>query len=232
MDFLGPDATWTDQHDGASGTVMRVTTPTAVHWVKHGPTAQAEHDRLRWLAQHLPTPPIVAFADGVLVLADVGAPSLLRAAPADIGAVFGRTLRALHGIPVADCPFDGRLPSVLARAEANLDQVDPADFDDDHAGWSPQAVLDRLHALRPSTEDLVVAHGDYTTTNVLLADVPVVIDVPWLGVADRYRDLAIAHRELVGDFGPAAWTEFLAAYGLPEVDEERLYYYRLLDELL
>lgn len=50
-------------------------------------------------------------------------------------------------------------------------------------------------ATRPRVEDLVVAHGDYTPSNVLLpaSGEPVIIDVP---------------------------------------AEERLYYYRLLDELL
>lgn len=232
--LIGPDASWTDQHDGASGSVLRVSARGGVYWAKHGPTARAEHDRLRWLAPHLPTPAITAFDGEVLVLADVGAPSLLRAAPADIGAVFGRALRALHRLPVADCPFDARLPTVLARAEANVREgrVDPADFDADHTGLTARAVLDRLRALAPSTEDVVVAHGDYTTANVLLADEPVVIDVPWLGVACRYRDLAIAHRDLTHGFGPAAWSDFRAAYGLDRVDDDRLYYYRLLDELL
>lgn len=59
------------------------------------------------------------------------------------------------------------------------------------------------------------------------------IDVPALGVADRYRDLAIAHRDVFADHGQAAWEGFLSAYGLVDhVEEKRLYYYRLLDELL
>ncbi|GAA2446841.1 hypothetical protein GCM10010191_74960 [Actinomadura vinacea] len=56
------------------------------------------------------------------------------------------------------------------------------------------------------------------------------VHVPALGAADRYRDLAIAHRDLSEDHGPEAWEAFLAAYGLiDQVAEER--YYRLLDEL-
>ncbi|MFC7613297.1 phosphotransferase [Actinokineospora soli] len=202
------------------------------YWVKHGPTARAEHDRLRWLSTRLRAPAVVAFDDPVLVLADVGAPSLLSAAPADIGAVFGRTLRALHDLP--GCPFDGGLDTVLARAEANVRDglVDADDFDDDHIGLTPGDVLARLRATRPRETELVTAHGDYTPSNVLDPTDPVLIDVPALGVADRYRDLAIAHRDLTGDFGPAAWDDFLAAYGLAEVDHSRLDYYRLLDELL
>jgi aminoglycoside phosphotransferase len=230
-ELLGPDATWSAEHEGASGTALRVSAGGATYWAKGGPSADAEHERLRWLAGRLPVPEVVAHRDGLLLLADVGAPSLATA-PADVGAVHGGALRALHALPVADCPFDGGLDAVLARAEAGVRAglVDPGDFDDDHAGMSPEDVLDRLRALRPSEEDAVVTHGDYTTTNVLVpaGGAPVLIDVPALGVADRHRDLAIARRELDDD----GWAAFLAAYGPTEVDTHRLYYYRLLDELL
>ena len=229
--LLGPDAEGSADHEGASGAALRVRAGGRTYWAKHGPTVPGEHDRLRWLSTRVRVPDIVAFDPPVLVLADVDAPSLFSASPADLGAVFGRTLRALHRLPVATCPFDGRLDTVLARAEANVRAglVDQDDFDDDHRDLSPDDVLKRLRNTRPTGEDLVVAHGDYTTTNVLDPAQPVVIDVPALGVADRYRDLAIAHRELPDD----AWQNFLSAYGLVDtVDAEKLYYYRLLDEVL
>ncbi|SEG16754.1 kanamycin kinase/aminoglycoside 3'-phosphotransferase-2 [Nonomuraea solani] len=230
--LIAPGATWSTDHEGASGTAQRVTSGSTVFYVKQGPLARAEHLRLRWLRGRVPVPEVVAYEDPVLVLADVAAPSL-EAAPAGMGAVLGRTLRKLHALPVAECPFDGRLPAVLERAAANVRDglVDPDDFDDDHLGLSPETICDRLVATGPREEDLVVAHGDYTPSNVLVpaSGEPVVIDVPALGVADRYRDLAIVRREL----SEAAWEEFLAAYGLVDrIDEERLSYYRLLDELL
>ncbi|MBG0832113.1 aminoglycoside 3'-phosphotransferase [Planomonospora sp. ID67723] len=219
--------------------------------------------RLRWLHGRVPVPEVVAFEDPVLVLADVGAPSLEAAAPADVGApsleaaapadvgapsleaaapadvgaVLGRTLRMLHELPITECPFDGRLPAVLEHAGANIRDglVDPDDFDSDHFGLTPEVVYERLLATRPRVEDLVVAHGDYTSSNVLVpaSGEPIIIDVPALGVADRYRDLAIAHRDLSEDHGPAAWEGFLSAYALVDrIDEERMHYYRLLDELL
>ncbi|GAA1576822.1 aminoglycoside O-phosphotransferase APH(3')-IIb [Actinomadura kijaniata] len=235
-ELLGPGAVWSSDHEGASGTVRRVTAGGGTFYVKQGPPAAAEHPRLRWLGKYLPVPEVVAFTGGALVLADVGAPSLEGAAPADIGAVMGRALRALHTLPVPDCPFDGRLATVLERAAANVRDgaVDPDDFDDDHRDLTPGQVLDRLFTTRPPTEDLVVAHGDYTPSNVLLpaSGDPVLIDVSALGVADRYRDLAIARRDLVEDHGEAAWEAFWESYGLvPEPDADRLDYYRLLDEL-
>jgi aminoglycoside phosphotransferase len=37
-----------------------------------------------------------------------------------MGAVLDRTLRILHESPVTDCPFDGRLPTVLEHAGTNV----------------------------------------------------------------------------------------------------------------
>ena len=233
--MFGPDAEWSDDHEGVSGTALRVTSGSETFYVKRGPLAFAEYERLQWLKGRVPVPRVVAFEDPLLVLGDVKAPSVDGAAPVTAGSVMGRVLRDLHGLPVAACPFDERLAKVLERAAGNVREglVDADDFDADHRGLTPEAVLERLLAARPA-EDLVVAHGDCTPTNVLLPATgePVVIDVPALGVADRYRDLAIVHRDLSEDHGPAAWDAFLASYGLiTEVDEDRLYYYRLLDEL-
>ncbi|MEV4117146.1 APH(3') family aminoglycoside O-phosphotransferase [Nonomuraea sp. NPDC049695] len=233
--LLGEDAVWSDGHEGMSGHVMRVTSASGVFYVKQGPVAAAEHERLRWLKRWARVPDVVAFDGDTLVLADVAAPSLESAAPPNIGTIMGQVLSDLHAITIGECPFDERLDVRLARAAERVRAglVDPDDFDDDHRGLSPRQVHDRLIAERPAVEDLVVAHGDYTPGNVLLPQDgdPVVIDVGGLGVADRYLDLAIAVRDLGDDFGPAAVDDFFAAYGLDTLDEQRLHYFRLLDEM-
>lgn len=235
--LIGPDASWSSDHEGASGTSLRVTSGSRTYYVKHGPLAAAEHQRLRWLADRIRVPDVVAFVDPFLVLADVGAPSLDTVERDDLGLVLGQTLRTLHELPVAHCPFDGRLPAVLERARASVQAglIDPEDFDPDHSSLTPQAIYDELLATRPHTEDLVVAHGDYTPSNVLMPDkgTPVIIDVPALGVSDRYRDLALVYRDVHMERDDTLWEQFLTAYGLiDQLDEQRLTYYRLLDELL
>ncbi|WP_245562642.1 phosphotransferase [Nocardia araoensis] len=233
--LFGEAPNWSDAHEGMSGGVVRVD---GVYWLKRGPKAVAEYQRLIWLRDHgISVPEVAAFEDDVLVLADAGAPSLSAhpgsggAHAASIGTALGALLRRLHSIPVAECPFDERLDVVLARARRNVVEglVDADDFDDDNAGSAPADILARLLAQRPDDEDLVVAHGDFTPPNVLANGV--VLDVGGLGVADRYRDLALAVRDLRADFGEAEVTAFFAAYGLAEPDESRLTYYRLLDEL-
>jgi kanamycin kinase/aminoglycoside 3'-phosphotransferase-2 len=43
----GPDAAWTTDHEGASGSALRVRAGGRTCWAEHGPTAGAEHAHLR-----------------------------------------------------------------------------------------------------------------------------------------------------------------------------------------
>ncbi|TCJ99044.1 phosphotransferase [Nocardia alba] len=227
-ELLGPVPQWSDEHEGCDGNLVR----SGGYWIKRGPRAVAEHARLTWLRDNgIAVPDVVAFAEDVLVLADAGESLAGRADAAEVGAQMGRALRALHELPLSNCPFDGGLDNVLALAHRHVVEgfVDVTDFDDDHRDLSPAAILERLRERRPATEDLVVTHGDFTLGNVLTGGL--LIDVAALGPGDRYHDLALAERDLAGDFGGAAVTAFYAAYGLTEPDRAKLDYYRLLDEL-
>lgn len=220
---VGADTLWSRDHEGLSGDVWRV----GSSYVKRA--GVDERDRLRWLGERFEVPEIRAFADGWLVLADAGAPSLAAADPVLAGTVMGEVLRALHALPVASCPFDARVAVVLEQARHNVEAglVDPDDFDDDHRGATPGELLELLVSTAPEDEDLVVAHGDFCPPNVLLRPdgSTVLIDVSRLGVSDRHRDIALAHREL----GEEAAAAFDRAYGLVP-HPERLTWYRLLDE--
>ncbi|WP_316575503.1 phosphotransferase [Nocardia canadensis] len=229
-ELLGPVPAWSDEHAGRGGNLVR----SGGYWIKRGPRAVAEHDRLNWLRDNgIAVPTVAAFAEDILVLADAEARSLtdLAGDPAEVGTVMGQALRALHALPVTGCPFDGRLEVTLAQARRHVVEefVDTADFDADHRDLTPAAIHEHLVAQRPSEEDLVVAHGDFTPGNVLAGGV--LIDVGGLGVADRYRDLALAERDLAEDFGIDAVAAFFTAYGLTGPDRAKLEYYRLLDEL-
>jgi aminoglycoside phosphotransferase len=220
---VGPDAVWSADHEGLSGDVWRV----GSSYVKRA--GVDERDRLLWLGEHFEVPEIRAFAEDWLVLADVGAPSLASADPVLAGTVMGTVLRSLHSLPVASCPYDATVPVMLEKARHNVeaDLVDVDDFDEDNLGATPEELLHRLVATAPSAEDLVVAHGDFCPPNVLLRPdgSTVLIDVARLGVSDRHRDIALAHREL----GEEAVAAFDRAYGLTP-RPEMLAWYRLLDE--
>jgi kanamycin kinase len=155
--------------------------------------------------------------------------------PAVIDAIADLT-RALHRLPVADCPFDRRL--AVAIPEALAADVNLADMDAERVGWSRDELVTALLAARPADEDPVVCHGDLCLPNVLLdpatAQVTGMIDTGRLGIADRWSDLAIATRSMTNtglnpQYGAWAADRFLARYGIVP-DQPKIDFYRLLDE--
>ncbi|CAH0274260.1 Aminoglycoside 3'-phosphotransferase [Stenotrophomonas lactitubi] len=198
--------------------------------------------RLRWLrAQGQPVPKVLDTAEeggrrwllmGALPGHDLASSSTLE--PTQVVVLLADALRDLHALPVAACPFDHRLalrlPAVAARVAAG--QIDADDFDDERLGMSAEQVYAELLATRPADEDLVVAHGDACLPNLIAVDgrFSGFIDCGRLGVADRCQDLALAARSLVHNYGDTRWVApLLARYGT-RADEDRLAYYRLLDE--
>jgi aminoglycoside phosphotransferase len=215
-----------------------------------GDALLAEAERFGWLARHG-----VATAEVVeverrgewtwLVTTAVAGRSAAEAwpesaRPAVVDAV-ADAARQLHTIPTDDCPFDRRLAVSVAAAEtaAARGMVDLDALDERRAGWTAARLLDELRATRPTSEDLVVCHGDLCLPNVLLAPdtfrVTGLVDVGRLGIADRYVDLALATRSpgdnnLNPQYGPGYADRFLRRYSDVPPDAERLAFYRLLDE--
>ncbi|MFJ8228475.1 APH(3') family aminoglycoside O-phosphotransferase [Streptomyces sp. NPDC094448] len=207
----------------------------------------SEAERLVWLGgQGFPVPEVIDVgADGdtmwLVTTAVEGRPAADWPDPAERPAVLGAVAdftRALHALPVEECPFDRGLGISLrwARTAARTGRIDLDDLDEDHSGWSEQRLLDELEAAEPPPEDeQVVCHGDLCLDNVLINPTTLavsgVLDVGRLGRADRWVDLAIALRDIDeerpggGDAGA-----FVRRYGLTGVDERRFRYYRLLDE--
>lgn len=110
--------------------------------------------------------------------------------------------------------------------------MDETDFDPERIGRTATQVLDSLYQERPQTEDIVVTHGDACLPNAIFNndDFSGFVDCGRCGCADRYQDLALAHRSIERNFGSSLAEDFLRAYGLGNVDKKRLSYYRLLDE--
>lgn len=220
-------------------------------FLKHGKGVAAaeladELARLRWLAPYLPVPVVVQFArvaapdqawllmtalPGTTASAVLEANPALRSTVVDAMAAF---LRRLHALPVSGCPFDAgpavRLDQARQRIDAGL--VDTDDFDAERKGWTAEQVWAALQDCQPVAPDLVVTHGDFSLENILLQDGAVVgcLDVGRSGVADRYQDLAIVWRAL-GELDAALQQRFAEQYGLLDIDQGKLQFHLLLDEL-
>ncbi|BCJ37569.1 putative streptomycin phosphotransferase [Actinocatenispora thailandica] len=200
-----------------------------------------EGERLRWLReQGFPAAEVLDCRPGLLVTAALPGRSAAEHWPAaarpSIVAGLADLTRALHGLPIAACPFDRRL--AVAVPEALAAGVEPTALGEERTGWSRDRLAAELLATRPDDEDPVVCHGDLCLPNVLFDPDSYrptgVIDVGRLGVADRWCDLALATRSLTAanlnpQYGPWAAAAFLDRYGIP-VDPDRIAFYRLLDE--
>lgn len=181
----------------------------------------AEAERIVWLRKAgLPGPELVDV--GVsdewqwLVMTEVPGRSGAEPWPADrrsavIDAI-ADMLRMLHASPVAECPFRADLADLASRP--GVEELKPS--------W-------------PTTEDLVVSHGDYCLPNMLLdpdtLEPTGFIDLGDLGVADRYRDLAacgmsIGSDELNPQYDDAQVARFFARYGADPTDPRRDFYLR------
>lgn len=77
------------------------------------------------------------------------------------------------------------------------------DMDEERLGRAAASVLEDALALRPVSEDLVVANGDACMPNLMAerGQFTGFIDCGRLGVADRHQDLALAAWSLEFNFG-------------------------------
>jgi kanamycin kinase len=221
----------------------------AVGYLKAGrvglhPGLGAERRRCLWLAaQGVSVPEVIDHgSDGRIEwLATRALPGRPASSPEHLGdpertvRLLADGLRELHGIDATGCPFDHRVERAMAHASRRVTagQVAPHDLHDEHRHLSPESALARLRELVPEGEqDLVVCHGDYCAPNVLLdgAEVAGYVDLGEVGVAERWRDLAVATWSITWNLGPGYEGLFLDRYGV-DLDPRRRDFYRLLYDL-
>lgn len=201
-----------------------------------------EIDVMRWLGERARTPSILWAGPceggyGLVSQAASGAPVSHVAKDQARAALIAtiETLAALHALPSEGCPFDRTLAArfPLAQAQAEAGFIDEDDFDAERAGWTAPQALAHARATAPTSEDLVLTHGDASLPNFIWSPgQPVtLLDLGRFGLADRYQDLAIFLRSAKRNHphidAPALLREH---YPLGEIDETACEFYRLLDE--
>lgn len=201
-----------------------------------------EIEVMRWLGDRARTPAILWAGPceagyGLVTEAAMGTPVSHvpedQAEAALIATI--ESLAALHALPSAGCPFDRSLAAKFALAEANVEAglVDEDDFDDERAGWTAPQALARARATAPTSENLVLTHGDASLPNFIWAPgQPVtLLDLGRFGLADRYQDLAIFLRSAEFNHPDIDARALLREhYPLAQVDEAACDFYRLMDE--
>lgn len=209
-----------------------------------------EKEVLEWIGEKLPVPKVLGFQlDGdnqFILLSEISGivtSEYISANCHDITLIYNfvekaaRAIRAVHDLPVADCLLKQNIDVKMAAANKNiqLGLVDETDFDKQNLGRTARNIYDELVEKRPQTEDLVFTHGDLCLPNIMIfnSEISGFIDFDRGGISDRYQDIALFLRSFALNTKTSAEIGdiFCRAYGIDALDEEKIYYYRLLDEL-
>jgi aminoglycoside phosphotransferase len=205
------------------------------------PSLADEAARAGWARSHIPVPEILGVGSehGTAWMVSIARPGVDATHPEQLRdperltrALAAGLRRFHHGAPIDSCPFDFRLEAALAQARRRLGSglsEEELDFHPEFHHLSPEEAMSVLESSRPTTEDLVVCHGDYCLPNVLIEDGEVTgyLDLGELGVACRWWDLATATWSLTWNLGKGFEELFLEEYGV-NLDRERMTYYRLM----
>ncbi|QBD78879.1 aminoglycoside 3'-phosphotransferase [Ktedonosporobacter rubrisoli] len=244
--LLESGASWQPITIGCSGaSVFRI----GDRYLKIAPHGAAdslceEEERLQWLYGRLPVPEVYYYGrdaerEYLLMSEVVGTMACEEVFKTDMErlvVLMAQGLHMVHAVEIADCPFDQRLSIRLEEARRRMlaGQVDEEDFDEERRGLGVRQLYAQLLQARPASEDLVFTHGDFCLPNILIdreeMRVNGFIDLGRCGIADRYQDIALACRSLAFNLGPEWIPQFLDAYGLSSVEQDKVHFYQLLDE--
>lgn len=202
---------------------------------------RCEADRLAWLCGRVRVPRVIRFVaenDHEFLLTDalggVNGIGLGQINPEAVVTGVARELKEWHSRSIAGCLFDQGVQRQIERAKNRVQAglVDETDFDEERRSRSARDLFEELEMRRPETEEFVLTHGDACLPNVIFNEIACAgfVDCGNAGLADAYQDIALAIRSIEHNLG-AAWVgPFYKRYGLIEIDEEKLAFYRLLDE--
>lgn len=212
------------------------------------PSAKDECERLRWLRGRVPTPPLIAYREddthqylmtealcGTLVYDDT-----LDWSPERIMQTLARAARQFHDAPAADCPFIWDAGAQIEQAQQNVQRgrINAERMTPELSKYTPADILQEALSLhQPATaDDLTLIHGDMYPINILIerdsGAVSGFIDVGRAGVGDRYADLALIVNTIRWHLDERYVPLFFEAYGLANVDQDKLRCYQLLNVLL
>ncbi|MBV9712528.1 MAG: aminoglycoside 3'-phosphotransferase [Ktedonobacteraceae bacterium] len=210
-----------------------------------GNDLHTEKMRLEWLKGRLPVPQIYYYGKNAsfeyLYLSEIqGTMACDRRFQEDMPsliALLAEALHMVHAVEAQSCPFTRPLQPRLEEIQQSISRghIDNAKFVTDHQGLSPQARYEQLERLLPASNTLSFTHGDFCLPNIIIdrqkRRINGLIDWGYGGIADHHEDLASACWSLGYNFASSWIPSLLAAYGLESIDQKRLTFYQLLDDL-
>lgn len=200
-----------------------------------------ERQRLAWLSERVAVPQIITYqktsTHEYLLMTRLQGSDLAQAEalerPQQVVELLAQALQQLHAVSIADCPYNMSIPVRLreARERVAADMIPQSELTDPTRNATE--VLRELLQTRPQQEDFVLTHGDACLPNFIVAEGELkgMIDLGRAGIADRHADLALTYRSLVRNIDTLHAEKFLELYGRQYVNEDKMQYFALLDEL-
>ncbi len=213
---------------------------------KIGFESRREHETLEYFSSVIPVPKVRHYVEecgySYLLMERVNGTmafdkSLLEE-PLNLIELLANTLRKLWDIDIKNAPKYS-LVLKLEHAEYNVNQnlVDENDFDLEtiESFSSSKEILSYLKANTPQ-EELVMTHGDFCLPNIFFGnnELTGLIDLGRSGVADKWQDIALCIRSTkynLGDKYKAEYLDYFLSCLDVDLDEKKMKYYLLLDEL-
>lgn len=134
----------------------------------------------------------------------------------------GEFLKIIHTLPVKACPYKHRTAEMLLESQINIKRAyaDRAIIPEDIG-----VAAGRLAEPSSFGRDEVVIHGDYCLPNIIMKDFHLqgFVDLGNGGIGDRHYDLFWGLWTLEFNLGTGKYgNHFLEAYGIDQVDPQRL----------
>jgi aminoglycoside phosphotransferase len=201
-----------------------------------------EKEKLEWLQGKLSVPEVLYYdkdeANEYLLITEIkginASDKLYEANLSYLMELLALGLKTLHSLSIESCPFNQKLDVKIEEAKRRVENglVDEEDFDKVRKGLKARELFEELISKKPLIEDLVFTHGDYCLPNIIIdkGKVSGFIDLGRAGVSDRYQDLALAIRSITYNFGKEYIPFFLKGYGVKELDDQKIFYFQLMDE--
>lgn len=154
---------------------------------------------------------------------------------------YAKLLKEFHTIDYKGLPYNHDLQYKLKVVKENIvtNKVRPQYFERELQHLDSQTMYQKMLEYQRE-EDLVLCHGDFCFPNIIMNNNQLsgYVDIMGIGICDRYLDVSIAMRSLRYNFElykhvftKEYQTLFLDTYGIKEVEQDKLIFYILLDEL-
>ncbi len=204
---------------------------------------EVEYNNMLWLQGKLPVPEIIEWfqndefdyllvtgLDGKMLCDD----EYLRN-PELAVSLLAEGLNMIRSLDISGCPIYNGIDKKLKDAKMNIEKgiVDMDDWEENNPFSSPEELLIHLSKNIPQSKETAFTHGDYCLPNILAKDGKITgfIDLGRAGVADPWQDVALCIRSLWHNFKTDKYDGLLLEeIGIP-LNQEKLDYYILLDEL-